>query len=46
MALTTSTFRLRPSGYTLALDLVSKRADLNKTVPLSLDTGPGWARPT
>jgi hypothetical protein len=41
MALTTSVSIDITAGYVLALDLVSKRADLKKTVPLSLDSGTG-----
>jgi hypothetical protein len=41
MALTTSVTISIAATYTLALDLVTKRADLVKTLPLSLDTGTG-----
>jgi len=41
MSLTTTVSIQISASQTLALDLVTKRADLVKTVPLSLDTGTG-----
>src|SRR3982751_6049965 len=43
MSLATA-FSLVLSSYTLALDLVNKRADLLKTYPMALDTGTGLAQ--
>jgi hypothetical protein len=44
MALTTTVSIQISASQTLALDLVTKRADLVKTVPLSLDTGTGLSQ--
>jgi hypothetical protein len=46
MALTTSVSIQIAASLTSALDLVTKRADLIKTISLALDTGTGWRRPT
>jgi hypothetical protein len=44
MALTTTLTIQLTAGYTLALDLVTKQANLNQNIPRTLDTGTGLAQ--
>lgn len=44
MSLTTTLTVALTAGYSLALDLVTKLANLNQTIPRTLDTGTGLAQ--
>lgn len=44
MALTTTLTIQLTAGYTLALDLVTKQANLNQNIPRTLDSGTGLAQ--